>query len=252
MKTLFHLFGLTARARSSRAAFLALLGTTLTQPCAPQAAAADLLLRSDITGSAPAGGLTVSHTVWNPGTALVPGVWLTNTLPPGVSFRATNRWPFPGGTGPTYPPPPDPPILFTAISPGVTFGPPVTATKFPAPAVAITDLNLDGYPDFAVPHGGNWPGLSLYLCNSTNIPRSVPTTLPTPTPGTNGLRVVSVGDFNGDGLPDLVHAGLRLLRRGDRQTAGLGCRRTSTRRGSGPAHGAAACGDHCGGTGRPR
>ena len=206
MKTLFHLFGLTARARSSRAAFLALLGTTLTQPCAPQAAAADLLLRSDITGSAPAGGLTVSHTVWNPGTALVPGVWLTNTLPPGVSFRATNRWPFPGGTGPTYPPPPDPPILFTAISPGVTFGPPVTATKFPAPAVAITDLNLDGYPDFAVPHGGNWPGLSLYLCNSTNIPRSVPTTLPTPTPGTNGLRVVSVGDFNGDGLPDLVAA----------------------------------------------
>jgi hypothetical protein len=165
-----------------------------------------LNLRSEITGSGPAGGVTVTHTVWNSGDALAPGVWLTNRLPTGISFIGTNKWPFPGGTSPTYPPPPDPPLLLTTIASGTTFGPATLATNPPAVAIAITDVNKDGWPDLVIPHGTNAPGLSLYLGNPTNLP-SVPTTLPTPVPpATNNLRTVSIGDFNGDGLPDLVAA----------------------------------------------
>ena len=163
-------------------------------------------LRSEITGSAPLGGLALTHTVWNPGPGSVTNVWLTNRLPVGVSFLGTNRWPFPGGTGPTYPTPPDPPLLLSAIAPGTTFAAPSVVTNPPAVAIAIADLNRDGWPDLITASGTNNSAVTVYFTvNSTNIPLSVPTTLPTVSPP-KLARTIAVGDLNGDGLPDVICA----------------------------------------------
>lgn len=165
-----------------------------------------LELRSEITGSAPLGGLTLTHTVWNPTTSPAVNVWLTNRLPIGVSFLGTNKWPFPGGTGPTYPPPPDPPLQLAPIGPDTTFAAPLTVAGPPAVAIAITDLNLDGWPDVVVAHGTNSPNLTLIQgtnkCLTCGPIDGSTNAVPTP----HGVRMVTVGDLNGDGWPDLICA----------------------------------------------
>jgi hypothetical protein len=185
---------------------LAVAAFAVTPAALAQPGGGALNLQSDITSSAPMGGLTLTHTVWNVGAGTASEVWLTNRLPAGVSFIGTNRWPFPT-PGPTYPPPPDPPLLLAPLAPGTTFGAPITVMDPPAVGIGITDLNLDGWPDVVVPYGTNASGFGAYFTAGTNL-LAVPTGRPIPTSTNHHYRAVNVGDFNGDGLPDVVCANM--------------------------------------------
>ena len=162
--------------------------------------AGTLELRSELTASAPAGQVVLTHTVWNSGPGVVTNVWVTNQLSAGVSFRGTNKWPI-GSPGPTYPEPPPPLLFVTPISQGVTFGPHLAGTNPPASAIAIRDMDLDGSPDLLVAHGGTIPFVTFQRTTGTNL-LAVPTNLPVP----RGARAVAVGDFDGDGIPDFACA----------------------------------------------
>ena len=165
-------------------------------------------LRSEITGSAPAGRLVLTHTVWNSGMEAATNVWLTNQLPTGVSFHATNKWPL-GSPGPTYPEPPPPPMYRTPIAAGTTFGSPITDTNPPAVAIAIHDLDGNVWPDLVVAHGTN-DHITLMRAidgcltcgGGTGNTNAVKTNLPVP----HGSRQAVIGDLDGDGKPDIISA----------------------------------------------
>jgi hypothetical protein len=94
--------------------------------------------------------------------------------------------------------------LSNPTSNGVDFAPPQTfAIGQGVHPVAVGDFNGDGKPDLAIISGG---GVSVLL-NTTPARATIPTFAP-PQTFAAGLTPgsVAVGDFNGDGKPDLVIA----------------------------------------------
>jgi hypothetical protein len=75
-------------------------------------------------------------------------------------------------------------------------------------AIAAGDFNADGNLDLAIPYGKN---VSILLGNGNGTftaAASIPFTSPVnPSGGTEGVNRVYVGDFNGDGVPDLLLQG---------------------------------------------
>ena len=86
-----------------------------------------------------------------------------------------------------------------------------STSKYPV-SVAIGDFNGDGIPDLAVATSYLWPGVGMYLQTSFTILLGDGKGNFTPTvtiPNTdNGESNIVVGDFNGDGRPDLAAATL--------------------------------------------
>lgn len=77
--------------------------------------------------------------------------------------------------------------------------------------VAVSDLNRDGYADLVIPSptaASNVGVVYLYLGSSSGLPATPSATINNPTGEQNkfGAVVVSAGDVNGDGHPD-VHIG---------------------------------------------
>ena len=89
-----------------------------------------------------------------------------------------------------------------------TFATQVTFTTGNAPlSVSIGDFNLDGKPDLAVANDGS-NDVSILL-NTTATGAATPTFAPQVTfPTGNAPSWVSIGDFNGDSLPDLTVANI--------------------------------------------
>ena len=172
---------------------LVMTGTLFGQP-----AAGTLELRSDITAGATGGRLTLTHTVSNTGPTVAAHVWITNQLPTGVSFRGTAI-----ATRPPLSLPTIPRLRTTPLAAGVTFAPPVSTGSSPAVAVAVADLDLDGLPDIVAAHGTGANGFSVWHNTSGGLVDVSPPPSPVPDP----VSALTVGDFNGDGIPDIVVVG---------------------------------------------
>jgi Bacterial Ig-like domain (group 3)/FG-GAP-like repeat len=94
-----------------------------------------------------------------------------------------------------------------------TFGPLQTAAassdglaggSFPNPAFQVADLNGDGHPDLVYLPGDGTAALALGNGDGTfGAPNTVLNNLYVPLVGTNAQEI-QVGDFNSDGLPDLL------------------------------------------------
>ena len=94
-----------------------------------------------------------------------------------------------------------------------TFGPLQTAAAssdglagglFPNPAFQVADLNGDGHPDLVYLPGDGTAALALGNGNGTfSAPGTVLNNIFVPLVGTDS-QIIQVGDFNSDGLPDLL------------------------------------------------
>src|SRR5262249_49373830 len=91
-----------------------------------------------------------------------------------------------------------------------SFLPPTTFPVGGGPrAVAVADFNRDGKPDLVVvsagPFSSSLSGVNVLLGNGNgSFQPDVITNIQNTGPGTGIAQSVAVGDFNGDGLPDVA------------------------------------------------